>query len=147
MPKLKNEIIELKAFVSETDIVISALESQKVGEYRLIKVQNLVGDTYTDDDIDELSSMSQDSFDHLVASLTRVIDKIEATANDIEKERKKTDVDEKKFTSDEFLAGQALGAIKTLRKSGEANLLVRASKKDDTMAARNLVNNALMGKI
>jgi hypothetical protein len=139
IPAVQKELSELREFVSRADQVISELESTSLGSHRLSELNDLVGDTYGEEDIPTLATMSEDTYAHLYESMNKVVSKIEDAAAQIEASSQKTssvDQENKRILD-------AIQAVDIHKPAKGGDMLVKAARQDKMSAARNLISNAL----
>ena len=141
MDSMNSELSELREFVSQADSVIAELELSSLGSKRLEALNSLVGDTYSSDDIPTLANMSEEAYDHLYASMNKVVTKIEEAAASVESSIE--DAAKAEEVSEEKRMLEAIRAVETHKPSPQGDLVVKAARKDKMSAARNLISNAL----
>ena len=140
MQAMSAELNELRDFVAETDDLISQLEVEKIGASRLEALNELVGDTYSQDDIPTLAEMSEEAYSHLYDSMDKVVSKIEEAAASIEAEAQ---VENDMNDAEQARILQAIEAVDAHSPSRQGDLVVKAARNDGLSAARNLISNAL----
>ena len=138
------ELQQLRSFAQQAEEIISELERVELGKYRIADLQSLAGDVYGEDDLEEISSMDDQSFATLKESLERVIEKIEASVEDAEEEVFE-DLDleyEAPEANDE--AEEIIKALESSKAHKDMDMIVSSNVHNDTLStARSLINKAM----
>lgn len=120
-------LAELEDFKAQADAIIDEAYSNKIAEDRLSTMKEIVGESYTEEDLPELKAMSEDSFEELKKAVSKVSRKIEKT-----------------ITEQEIIV-KATAAIKEASKNKQVSpafvLESTPGKKED--AAKTLITHAL----
>jgi hypothetical protein len=121
---------ELEDFKAQAEEIIDQAYENKVGADRLAEMREMVGESYTEEDLPELKAMSEESFAELRKAVSKVSNKIE-----------------KVITEQEIVAkaSQAIAAAKK-QQSQTPNFVVATKRENKADVAKNLIAHALRRK-
>jgi hypothetical protein len=121
---------ELEDFKTQAEQLIDQAYENKVGADRLAEMREMVGESYTEEDLPELKAMSEEAFAELRKAVSKVSNKIE-----------------KVITEQEIVAkaSQAIAAAKK-QQSQTPNFVVATKRENKADVAKNLIAHALRRK-
>jgi hypothetical protein len=121
---------ELEDFKTQAEQLIDQAYENKVGSDRLAEMREMVGESYTEEDLPELKAMSEEAFTELRKAVSKVSNKIE-----------------KVITEQEIVAkaSQAIAAAKK-QQSQTPNFVVATKRENKADVAKNLIAHALRRK-
>jgi hypothetical protein len=121
---------ELENFKAQAEQIIDEAYDNKVAQDRLTEMREIVGESYTEEDLPELKAMSEESFAELRKAVSKVSSKIE-----------------KVITEQEIVAkaSQAIAQAKK-QQAQTPNFVVATKRENKADVAKNLIAHALRRK-
>jgi hypothetical protein len=121
---------ELESFKAQAEQIIEEAYDNKVAQDRLTEMREIVGESYTEEDLPELKAMSQASFAELRKAVSKVSSKIE------------------KVITEQEIVAKASHAISQAKKqqAQTPNFVVATKHENKADVAKNLIAHALRRK-
>jgi len=121
---------ELESFKAQAEQIIEEAYDNKVAQDRLIEMREIVGESYTEEDLPELKAMSEASFAELRKAVSKVSSKIE------------------KVITEQEIVAKASQAISQAKKqqAQTPNFVVATKYENKADVAKNLIAHALRRK-
>lgn len=121
---------ELETFKAQAEQIIEEAYDNKVAQDRLTEMREIVGESYTEEDLPELKAMSEASFAELRKAVSKVSSKIE------------------KVITEQEIVAKASQAISQAKKqqAQTPNFVVATKRENKADVAKNLIAHALRRK-
>lgn len=121
---------ELERFKAQAEQIIDEAYDNKVAQDRLSEMREIVGESYTEEDLPELKAMSEDAFAELRKAVSKVSSKIE------------------KVITEQEIVAKASQAISQAKKqqAKTPNFVVATKHENKADVAKNLIAHALRRK-
>jgi len=125
-----SRIDELESFKAQAEQIIEEAYDNKVAQDRLTEMREIVGESYTEEDLPELKAMSEASFAELRKAVSKVSSKIE------------------KVITEQEIVARASHAISQAKKqqAQTPNFVVATKHENKADVAKNLIAHALRRK-